>query len=141
ERIVQTTVGLDTARGDRIEVVNMRFQDPVAVPQETGLMAAPLLQSLPQTIGKFLLFGLVVFMAFRLKNALGRMMGQVYVPQGAQAPSAEAEKTDILETDKSVVTLENKLKEVREFAGANPQDIADLVQAWVGESESMASSK
>ncbi len=140
ERIVQTAVGLDIARGDRIEVVNMRFQDPVVVPEETGLMAAPFIQTLPQTIGKFLLFGLVIFMAFRLKNALTDMMGQVYVPEGAPQKAEEVDMTDLLETDAAVVTLENKLTEVRDFAGGNPQEIADLVQAWVGEADSAAAS-
>jgi flagellar M-ring protein FliF len=134
-RIVQTAVGLDVARGDRIEVVNMRFEDPVQVAEETGFSVGPFVQKLPENIGKFLLFGLLLLMALRLKNSLGEMMGQVYVPDGAPKPEMEAEKLDILETDASVVTLENKLTEVREFAGANPQEIADLVQAWVGESE------
>ena len=141
ERIVQTAVGLDSTRGDRIEVVNMRFQEPALVVEETGLGIGPIMQKLPENIGKFLLFGLLLFMALRLKNSLGDMMGQVYVPEGAPEPTAAAEIGDYLETDQSVVSLENKMTEVREFAGANPQEIADLVQAWVGESEGAVPSK
>jgi len=142
ERVVQTAVGLDAERGDRIEVVNMRFQEPAAPPSEGGgLVSAPLMQDLPGLIGRILLFGTVIFMAFRLKNALGDLMGQVYVPEGAPEVAEEIPAEDILETDESVVSLENKLNEVRDYAGANPQDIADLVQAWVGESDSATVSK
>jgi len=136
QRIVQSAVGLNTERGDRIEVVNMQFQVPTAIPEEQGIMVSPLLQTLPQTIGKILLFALAIFMAFRLRNALGDMAGQSYEPSvGPKQQTSDALDIDILETDATVVTLENNLNEVRDFAGSNPQEIADLVQAWVGDAE------
>ncbi len=137
QRIVQSAVGLNTQRGDRIEVVNMQFQVPTQDPAEQGVMVSPLLQTLPQLVGKVLLFALAVFMAFRLRNALGDMAGQSYEPSaGPNQQVPEGPDADLLETDASIVTLENNLTEVRDFAGSNPQEIADLVQAWVGDSES-----
>ncbi len=142
-RIVQTAVGLDDARGDRIEVVNMRFRDPDPLPLEgEGGGMGGLLETLPETIGKVLLFGLAIFMALRLRSTLGSMVGRAAEPGGAVAAGVAGPvvdetgaSLDILETDSSVVTLEQNLTEVRDFAGANPQEIADLVQAWVGEAD------
>ena len=142
-RIVQTAVGLDAKRGDRIEVVNMRFREQTTdmVPEEGSPMAG-LLESLPELIGKLLLFGLAVFMVLKLRSSLGGMAasgpvlsrGAAARAVGGAVPAEEIGPTvDILGTDNSVVELEQNLKEVREFAGANPQEIADLVQAWVGD--------
>ncbi len=39
-----------------------------------------------------------------------------------------------------MTSTENKLKEIRDYAGASPQEIADLVQAWVHEAEGAAAS-
>ena len=141
---MQTAVGLDAERGDRIEVVNMRFREP-AVDAEDGAGApmGGLLETLPELVGKVLLFGLAIFMALKLRSSLGEMVGRASAPEGmmprARARVAaiedEEEAGAILETDSSVVTLEKNLNEVRDFAGANPQEIADLVQAWVGDAD------
>ena len=141
QRVVTTAVGLSAERGDRIEVVNMQFRAPEEEePEQGGLGGLPLPGSLPQVIGKVLLFGLALFMALRLKKALGDMMGQQLIPQGVSREEYVEAKSDLLETDESVTSTENKLKEIRDYAGASPQEIADLVQAWVHEAEGAAAS-
>lgn len=141
QRVVTSAVGLNAERGDRIEVVNMQFRAPEEEEAEKGgLGGLPLPGSLPQVIGKVLLFGLALFMALRLKKALGDMMGQQLIPQGATREEFAETKSDLLDTDESVTSTENKLKEIRDYAGASPQEIADLVQAWVHEAEGATAS-
>lgn len=141
QRVVTSAVGLNAERGDRIEVVNMQFRAPEEEePESGGLGALPLPGSLPQVIGKVLLFVLALFMALRLKKALGDMMGQQLIPQGVSREEFVEAKSDLLDTDESVTSTENKLKEIRDYAGASPQEIADLVQAWVHEAEGATAS-
>lgn len=143
ERVVSSTVGLDVERGDHIDVVNMQFQEPVAdlVTTAGGGFALPGPEGLPGLVGRVLLFGLLAFMAFRLKSALGDMVGQEYVPvmgSGAASSGASAPadvRSDLMDAGEEIVDTENKLTEVREYVGQNPQEIADLVQAWFAEAE------
>jgi flagellar M-ring protein FliF len=141
QRVVTSAVGLNAQRGDRIEVVNMQFRAPEeSAPESGGLGGLPLPGSLPQVVGKVLLFVLALFMALRLKKALGDMMGQQLIPQGVSREEFVEAKSDLLDTDESVTSTENKLKEIRDYAGASPQEIADLVQAWVHEAEGATAS-
>ena len=138
QRIVASTVGLDTGRGDHIEVVNMQFQAPleddVATAGNGFSLPGPV--GLPGLVGKVLLFGLLAFMAFRLKGALGDMVTREYQPSQA-LPKANMPDlpSDLMDASEDIVNTEKKLDEVREYVGSNPQEIADLVQAWFAEAE------
>ncbi len=137
-RVVMSAVGLDEERGDRIEVVSMRFQAPVETPEEGGLMGTPLLTTVSQIIGRVLLFILALLLALRLKNNLVQLAQQRYEPtqfkhDDSVLPSEELE--ELLEADEEIQMTERKLEEIRKYAGSKPDEVADLVHAWIGEAE------
>ena len=137
-RVVMSAVGLDEERGDHIEVVNMRFQEPPAVEEDGGLMQSPWLTTVPRIVGRVLLFVLALLLAVRLKNNLQELAQQRYEPahfHHEDSPLAADELDDLLEADESVKVTETKLEEIRKYAGKNPEEVADLVHAWIGESE------
>ena len=76
KRIVQTAVGLNTTRGDQIEVVNMQFQPQLEV-EETGGFTAPggPLEMVGQYGGKGLLILLLVGMLLMFKKNLSQAHG------------------------------------------------------------------
>jgi len=141
QRIVQTAVGYESERGDRIEVVNMRFQETgQAAPAEGGIMSSPLMDTLPQLIGRVLLFVVAGVLLMKLRSGFGEMMSTPYVPSTAGVSSgggtaAAATASGLLDLDESASSTEAILDEVRDYATGNDDDMADLVQAWISETE------
>ena len=143
-RIVETAVGLDRERGDRIEVVNMRFQEPGTLGDPAGQApSTPWMETLPQLVGRVLLFLLAGFMVLRLKSSLGQMVNADVAPVKAHVSSTsytvegseESPYNRLLELDQETATTESMVEEVRGYAGENPDEVSDLVQAWITESE------
>lgn len=140
QRIVQTAVGYNPDRGDRIEVVNMQFQTPAPEPvaEDGGLLASPLMDTLPQLIGRVLLFVVAGVLLLRLRGNLSELMNTSYepVPLGAGGSSTRVSApSGLLDLDESTMTTEAMVEEIKGFADENIDDVADLVQAWVSETE------
>jgi len=139
QRIVQTAVGYDVERGDRIEVVNMQFQTPAPEYEEDGggLMDSPLLQSLPSLLGRIVLFLVAGVLLLRLKGNLSDLMDSDYepVPAGGGGKPSIPSQSGLLDLDESAMTTEAMVDEIKNFADENIDDVADLVQAWVSEAE------
>ncbi len=144
QRIVQTAVGYELERGDRIEVVNMRFQETgQTTPVEGGIMSSPLMDTLPQLIGRVLLFVVAGVLLLKLKSGFGDMMSTPYNPgpvgasysSGGGSSAAVASASGLMDLDESASSTEAILEEVRGFANENDDDMADLVQAWMSDSE------
>lgn len=140
ERIVRSAVGLDVGRGDRIEVVNMQFQNVGTQEEpESGLMAAPWLDVAPELIGRVLLFCVALVMILRLRKSLGGMLaagGGAPRRRAARSAAQEPEGLpSIHEETSEQLGTSRMLDEIKEFAGENPDEVADLVHAWIQESE------
>lgn len=141
ERIVQTAVGLNPARGDRIEVVNMQFQgrEPVAAPAG-GPLGQPWLQNLPDLIGKVLLFAAGAVLLLALRRNLGRLLAaggpapRQAVAAGAPGGAAGGPLPSIRDAG-APDTAERMISEVKDYATENPEAMAELVQAWMNERE------
>ncbi len=138
QRIVTTAVGLDAERGDRIEVVNMQFQAPgEEVPEEPGLLAAPWLNQAPQLVGRLLLFIVVAVMLLQLKKSLGGLVAGAATTgrrSGARRAEASPDGPSIHDSNPDHRTAQAIIDEVRDFAGEKPEEVADLVHAWIEES-------
>lgn len=147
QRIVESAVGVNLERGDRIEVVNMQFQDPEPVVGETG--GAPgvnLMDSLPQLVGRVLLFLLAGFMILRLKSNLSDLVNSEAAPVAIgkyQKSQSGVEALDnsaysrLMDLDQETASAEMMVEEVRSYVGDNPNEVADLVQAWMSDSEAL----
>lgn len=142
-RIVQTSVGVDPARGDQIEVVNMQFQNGPSVGVTgvaPGLGAPPWLELVSEYGGRFLLFVVAAGLLLGLKKNLGRIVaeGMPSSPKtaGRKTPAAApTEEEESLNLAEMAQATEKMTTEVKEFAAAHPEQVAEMVQAWVTESE------
>jgi len=143
KRIVQTAVGYEVERGDKIEVVNMRFEDtgPAMIDTES-LFDNPLVQTVPQLVGRILLFVVAGVMLLKLRSGLGSMMSSSYTPSSTTSGSSGGgsrgtvhDTSGLLDLDDAATSTEAILDEVRGYANEHDDDMADLVQAWVSESE------
>ncbi len=141
QRIVATAVGLNPARGDQIEVVNMQFlgreeQSPPAAP---SLLTQPWLQRAPELVGKLLLFVVAAVMVLLFKRNLGRLVGGE--PGGRRgAPGAAAAQDEVpmpsIRADGAGHSSSDRMiSEVKDYASENPEQIAELIHSWVTENE------
>jgi flagellar M-ring protein FliF len=147
QRIVESAVGVDAVRGDRIEVVNMQFQDPEPLmDSQESSPTGQLMDSLPQLIGRVLLFLLAGFMILRLKSNLGDLVKSDISPVSgrayANAPAGmdnmdNSSFSRLMELDQEAAATEMMVEEVRTYVGDNPDEVADLVQAWMSDSEAL----
>jgi flagellar M-ring protein FliF len=140
QRIVATAVGLNPARGDQIEVVNMQFhgRDEAAPAPKPGLMAEPWLQRAPELIGKVLIFGVAAVMLLLFKRNLGRLMSSEPSRRRAAA-AAGGGAADIpmpsIRGEGGDASSERMISEVKDYASENPEQIAELIHSWVTEPE------
>ncbi len=133
-RIVQTAVGLNTVRGDKIEVVNMQFQEQ-QVPV-SGL-SADWVGLVTQYGGRAVLLIAFGILVLSLKKNLGNLLNTALTGQttGAAAGAntqaraqAEPEHFDgIPEMDDQVIG------DIKEYASDNPERVAEVIQSWIRE--------
>ena len=135
-RIVQTAVGLNPSRGDRIEVVNMQFNDQSADDPLGGTTAPTWLELLTQYGGKIFLFVVVAVIILGLKRNLSRIVEEG-IPSSGSARRTAASRSDsgpALEMGGKNVE-EHMVEEVKEFAAENPDKVAEVLKSWISEGD------
>jgi flagellar M-ring protein FliF len=138
ERIVQTAVGLNARRGDRIEVVNMQFRERNAPPKAAPGAGAPgWLEMAWPYAGRILLFALAAVLLLSLKRNLGRMVAEGFGSggRGGRHPGThETEEAGMQELGR-LNNTDRLGNDIKVFAADNPEKAAEMVQAWITESE------
>ena len=128
KRVVQTAVGLNTIRGDQIEIVNMQFQQ-----QESpggGGLAPDWLEIVTQYGGKFVLLIALAVMALILRKNLGGLVRDVFRPESA-TPAAAVEEPEHFD---GIPDLSDQvLDDIQEYAAENPERVAEVIQSWIHE--------
>jgi flagellar M-ring protein FliF len=141
QRIVQTAVGLNAERGDEIEVVNMQFQggNGAAGPAPAGLLEGPgWLDLVTMHGGRLLLFLIAAGLLLGLKRNLGRLLAESRPERPRDSPgtpAAGAETNLNLGTPAEPQAMSRMSDELREFAMANPEKVAAVVEAWISEED------
>ncbi len=152
ERMVQTAVGLDAERGDRIEVVNLQFQNDRMAPGAAGPndIVTMILDLVSRYGGRGLLLIMLGSMAlvFRrnltsLLNDLGALLSGNPAPEAGRSASriggAAARAGDQAAPDERFEGLpemtDQMIEDVREYAAENPARVAEVVQSWLYEPE------
>jgi len=140
QRMVQTAIGIDTARGDRIEVVNIQFRPDATDGEGDGGLPGGWLELVLQNLGRILLVALLVVLVavFRrsLSGALGDLAGMHKgghgsTVEGTAKPAApEGERFEGLPE-----LTDQMIEDVREYAAENPARVAEVVQSWLYEPE------
>ncbi|MDX2474003.1 MAG: flagellar basal-body MS-ring/collar protein FliF [Candidatus Krumholzibacteria bacterium] len=132
-RVVQTAIGLNSVRGDQIEVVNMQFQQQ-EVPV-TG-MAPDWVGIVTQYGGKVVLLVALMVIMMTLKKNLGGLLsntgnavgGSGAGAAGSNAVAEEPEHFDgIPEMDDQVIS------DIQDYAADNPERVAEVIQSWIRE--------
>ncbi len=143
-RIVQTAVGLNTVRGDQIEVVNMQFQQ--RDPQAVGGAGPGWMEMGTQYGGRVVLLLIlgVLLLSFRknLNQVVGDVIGSLgQTPTGGDAEqetAADGETTSkspqprfsgMAEMDDTVID------DIREYADEHPDRVAEAIQLWVSDTD------
>lgn len=121
-RIVAKAVGVDPARGDMIEVVNMRFD--LQPPEAHGPMDNPLLQTLPSIVGRVLLFLVAAVMILGLRRNLGKIVRAASAPTGARPAGVAGASARAAAANAAPAV------EVEDWARANPDDVANLIKSF-----------
>ena len=136
-RIVQTAVGINTVRGDQIEVVNMQFRQQMDVigggpaPDWIGLVT--------QYGGRAVLLILLAVLAFSLKSRLGTMLTESFQPataaSGPAAGSTRRGLTTLEEDDEHFEGIpdmdDQVINEIQDYASDNPERVAEVILSWI----------
>lgn len=141
KRIVQTAVGLNTMRGDQIEVVNMQFRQD----DETGSAGGPApdwLGLVTQYGGRAFLMILLAVLALSMKSRLGKLVSEAFAPAGGVNPTTgrpynrQTGGVSTLEQDEEhfdgIPDLNDKvISEIQEYASENPERVAEVMLSWI----------
>ena len=131
-RIVQTAVGLNTVRGDQLEVVNMQFQQQDDLPAGGG--APDWLGIGTQYGGKAVLVLLVLVLAMVLRKSLGRMLETSFQPagRGASARAGVGGGGEETEHFDGIPEFNDKvIEDIQDYASENPERVAEVIQSWI----------
>lgn len=128
QRVVQTSIGMDATRGDKIEVVNMQFHQNVG--ENSGGGVAPnWIGIATQYGGKVVLFLLLGVLALTLKKNLGKLISDSFQPT-AQA-KVEGTPTEDEHFDGIPEMNDTMINDIQEYASENPERVAEVIQSWI----------
>lgn len=133
-RIVQTAVGVNAARGDQIEVVNMQFQqqDPLQI----NAPGAPTwIELVNQYGGKAFLFVMFGILLLSLRRGIGGLLAGTGL-DSSRRRGATAPYQDEQEHFDGIPNMDDQvIGDIRDYASDNPERVADVVQSWIHEME------
>lgn len=134
ETLVSRAAGIDAKRGDKLEVVNLPFAQPVEEVVAGGINVtsmAPLVQGLAAVVIALL----VVFMVARPLLSQLREMSPELVEAAALPGSVEdvAQALEEAERDARSRKLMEQRQTLIEMAQDDPQRAADIIRAWLAD--------
>lgn len=142
-RIVQTAVGLNSVRGDQIEVVNMQFRQMEEPSGESPL--TDWMSLVTEYGGKVLLLVILAVVAISLRRSLGKLVSggsPAAVAAGAGASSrgaagaarvAAATPAETEHFDGIPELNDQVMGDIRDYAADNPERVAEVIQSWIRE--------
>lgn len=132
-RVVQTAVGLNTVRGDQIEIVNMQFQQQGEGAGSPGGLNPDWVGIVTQYGGKVLLLIVLAVVALTLKKNVGNLLSEAFQPPPPVAEVSDAE-TEELESFDGIPELNDQvIDDIQEYASENPERVAEVIQSWIHE--------
>ncbi len=140
KRMVTTTLGLDLARGDQIEVVNLQFRQWEQQDAPTSLLPGGWLEFVLKNGGRLLLGLLLLILVLMFRRTLAGALGDVTAAasSGRVAADAAAGATPGEEGERfdgMPILTDQMAEDVREYAAEHPERVAEVVQSWLHEPE------
>jgi flagellar M-ring protein FliF len=142
-RMVESAIGLDRERGDRIEVVNLQFRTAPEDAPGGGAAPIPWLDLITRHGGRVLLVIMLVVLVIALRRNLGAALGELAGGRsGAAGGPATTATGDEAGADAEGERFngmpeltDQMIEDVREYASENPERVAEVVQSWLYEPE------
>lgn len=140
-RMVQSALGIDLARGDQLEVVNLQFNEAPTADQPGGGLPSGWLEYLLRNGGRILLGLVLVILVLAFRNNLSGALSELATAASnpGRAPGtavAGAEEGDAVERFNGLPPMTDQMMEdVREYASEHPERVAEVVQSWLQEPE------
>jgi flagellar M-ring protein FliF len=135
--LAREAVGFSRERGDSVNVANVPFAVTEAeVIPELPLWKNPDVIALAREVGKYLVFGLIVFLLWT------RILRPLFETFAAAARRVELEEEAKAEQVHDALTgargpsYEEKLQQARDLAKQNPKTVANVIKEWIGGNES-----
>ncbi len=132
-RIVSAAVGLNTIRGDQIELINFQF-DQTDEFGGTGL-APDWIGIATQYGGKFTLIILFGVLALALKKSLGNALATAMQPGGFSAAGGSGiDDGEDPESFDGIPEIDDQIMDdIQDYASENPERVAEVIQSWINE--------
>ena len=135
-RIVQTAVGLNSVRGDQIEVVNMPFRQQEDLGGGGSLPGADWVGLVSEHGGRVLLLIVLAVVVLTLRRNIGRLMADAIGPPPAARTAATAaggaDAGPELDHFDGIPEFSNQVvQEIQDYASENPERVAEVIQAWI----------
>ncbi len=131
-KIVENIVGLSKERGDKIEMLNVRFQEPV-LPEPGGM--AGILDSAPSLLNKVLVVLALLFLLGTFRKLSGQLVSGL---PASRVVSGEAKASSSRGGGSAAAAIGDKAgrgleveEQARALALDKPEEIAQLVRTWM----------
>ncbi len=130
KRIVQTAVGLNSVRGDQIEMVNMQFRQPeISEPAPFSNNWMPMVTRYGGKALIFLVFGIVLL---TLRKGMHGLLAMSIPKTRPRVPAAG--ETMESEHFEGIPDMDDQvINDIQDYASENPERVADVVQSWIHE--------
>lgn len=131
-RLVSTAVGLNTIRGDQIEIENVQFKISEEI-SSTGL-APDWIGIVTQYGGKAVLIILFGVLALALKKNLSSVLSTAMQPGGFSAAASVNGKIEEQESFDGIPEIDDQIMDdIQDYASENPERVAEVIQSWINE--------
>ena len=130
-RIVQTAVGLNTVRGDQIEIVNMQFQQERYLGTGGG-MAPDWLGLVTRYGGKLVLILMLGGMVMGLRKNISQVVDKAFQPAGPSPAATQEAAEEIPDHFEGIPEINDTvIQDIQEYAAENPERVAEVIQSWI----------
>ena len=142
QAVVESAIGLNPTRGDRIKMASVEFRDRVRPDDLAMAPVDPLMQWIPHAAGGgvLLLIAVVAFVMRRRKKG----KNEVVVPEVLQLPTtveaaekaiAQAERGDDPNAQPALPEASTGREDILTNAAQDPERTADVIRAWIASDE------
>ncbi|PIE65833.1 MAG: flagellar M-ring protein FliF [Desulfobacterales bacterium] len=138
EKMISSALGLDKARGDKIEVTSMPFIDPPSMESEQGLAATDMYQFMPFVRYGVLLAGglLAYFLLVRpvIKTLKGEVTQHYKTVEEMEAEAAQQQQ-QTEEKEREALIMKDPVLRIRKSVDENPIFSAHVIKNWIEEAK------
>lgn len=134
ERMIASALGLDKARGDKIEVTSMPFTGPSVSEEQAGYAASDLYQYMPLVRYGLLLAGGLLIYFLLVRPVIKTLKGEVtqhYKTVEEMEAEADQQKKEAAQKEVEELIMQDPVMRIRKSVDANPVFSAHIIRNWI----------